>query len=119
MVVVHAGGPGIISAPYVEKALGRLNALDDVYSPEFAAEGLVILVYDTDEPPITDDALTTYLKASFAGSYIVQKAESKASWLEGPYFLQGKELHQAWRLYPDYLCAFTSSMVPDESGPYR
>ena len=32
---------------------------------------------------------------------------------EGPYFLVGDELHEAWRLYPDYLDSFMTTVVPD------
>ncbi|ROW08437.1 hypothetical protein VMCG_03147 [Cytospora schulzeri] len=32
----------------------------------------------------------------------------------GPYFLSGPNLHQAWRLYPDDLDAFTFGMLPDD-----
>lgn len=31
----------------------------------------------------------------------------------GPYFLSGPNLHQAWRLYPDELHAFTFGLLPD------
>ncbi|KAL1865524.1 hypothetical protein Daus18300_007169 [Diaporthe australafricana] len=31
----------------------------------------------------------------------------------GPYFLSGQNLHQAWRLYPDDLDAFTFGLLPD------
>ncbi|KAL2275630.1 hypothetical protein FJTKL_01697 [Diaporthe vaccinii] len=31
----------------------------------------------------------------------------------GPYFLSGQNLHQAWRLYPDHLDAFTFGLLPD------
>lgn len=32
----------------------------------------------------------------------------------GPYFLSGQNLHQAWRLYPDDLDAFTFGLLPDD-----
>lgn len=32
----------------------------------------------------------------------------------GPYFLSGPNLHQAWRLYPDDLDAFTFGLLPDD-----
>ncbi|KAJ4423676.1 hypothetical protein N0V82_001699 [Gnomoniopsis sp. IMI 355080] len=32
----------------------------------------------------------------------------------GPYFLSGPNLHQAWRLYPDELEAFTFGLIPDD-----
>ena len=42
---------------------------------------------------------------------------------EGPYFIVGRELHQAWRLYPDHLGAFATTVVPDgmahEEGRFK
>lgn len=33
----------------------------------------------------------------------------------GPYFLHGPNLHQAWRLYQDYLDAFIFGVVPENA----
>lgn len=51
----------------------------------------------------------------------VYHLESEAAVLEGethmpsgPYFLSGPNLHQAWRLYPDELEAFTFGLIPDD-----
>ncbi len=44
---------------------------------------------------------------------ILQKVDDVSTLPEGPYFVQGKELHQAWRMYTDELDAFTSAISPD------
>jgi hypothetical protein len=95
------------------------ESYDDVYTPDFAADGSLILVYDTVEPPDIEDALVTYAKGAFAGKLILYQTNSKSDWLEGPYFIQGNELHQAWLLYPDELEAFVSTIVPSKSDPYK
>lgn len=40
--------------------------------------------------------------------------EQKHELPSGPYFLSGPNLHQAWRLYPDNLDAFTFGLLPDD-----
>ena len=46
-----------------------------------------------------------------AGGYATQQEKDKLP--SGPYFLSGQNLHQAWRLYPDDLEAFTFGLIPD------
>ncbi|KAJ4396444.1 hypothetical protein N0V93_000663 [Gnomoniopsis smithogilvyi] len=49
--------------------------------------------------------------------YIVPEAavlEGENRLSSGPYFLSGPNLHQAWRLYPDELEAFTFGLIPDD-----
>ncbi|KAG8164618.1 hypothetical protein KVR01_004893 [Diaporthe batatas] len=41
-------------------------------------------------------------------------SEEKNLLPSGPYFLSGQNLHQAWRLYPDHLDAFTFGLLPDD-----
>lgn len=45
-------------------------------------------------------------------SDIVALGDDIAELPSGPYFLQGPNLHQAWRLYDDELGAFTFGAVP-------
>lgn len=40
-------------------------------------------------------------------------SEEKNLLPSGPYLLSGQNLHQAWRLYPDELDAFTFGLLPD------
>jgi hypothetical protein len=45
-----------------------------------------------------------------------EATENVAELPSGPYFLSGSNLHQAWRLYPDDLDAFTVGMIPENIG---
>ncbi len=38
---------------------------------------------------------------------------------EGPYFLLGNQLHQAWRLYPDTLDSFVTTIISSQDDPLR
>ena len=35
---------------------------------------------------------------------------------EGPYFAVGRQLHQAWRLYPDNLSSFVTAVIPRDEA---
>ncbi|EED22766.1 amidase, putative [Talaromyces stipitatus ATCC 10500] len=117
-VVIHAEeDDNLVSAAYIQAVLERFGEKDDVFTPKFADSGVLIVIYDTNQPPLSaGDSFTEFTRERFVGGVIFQKTKNKARWLEGPYFLQGKDIHQAWRLYPDYLGAFTTAVVPAESS---
>ena len=106
-----------ISVENIERLLTKFDEIDDVYSPDFAAQSTFIFAHTT-QPPILDELVSTYLESASQGKYMHQKAENTADWIGGPYFLRGNQLHQAWRLYSDDLEAFVSTTIPTESDPY-
>jgi hypothetical protein len=55
--------------------------------------------------------LTNYLESKLL---VLCVLEEELDIPEGPYFVVGKCLHQAWRLYPDDLGAFSTSVIPDD-----
>ena len=111
--------PERISVEHIESALTRFHEIDDVYCPEFAAQGTLILVHLSPNTPTLDDQVGAYIESSFKGKYIYQKAENKEDWKAGPYFLKEGQLHQAWRLYVDELETFVSAIIPSESDPEK
>lgn len=46
----------------------------------------------------------------------LEAKENAAELPSGPYFLSGSNLHQAWKLYPDDLDAFTVGVIPENVG---
>ncbi|KAJ5950095.1 hypothetical protein N7454_001679 [Penicillium verhagenii] len=90
-----------------EKILEKLNLfhqVDDVYSPEFSHT--IVLIGGIDE--------LEFGKSSLVSQNISIVYTSTAFDLPpGPYFLHGANIHQAWRLYPDYLDAFIFGVLPD------
>lgn len=61
-------------------------------------------------PDLLSHFASVYHMVSQPGS--LQQEESQLP--SGPYFLSGQNLHQAWRLYPDDLEAFTFGLMPDD-----
>lgn len=102
---------------YVKSIWDNFGKTDDVYTSQFAEHAALVLLHENDQPPHIDDALDDFLKGSIPRKLFFEKVDSNNVLLEGPYFLQGKELHQSWRLYPDYLGAFTTSIIPDDENP--
>ncbi|RCI11651.1 hypothetical protein L249_7778 [Ophiocordyceps polyrhachis-furcata BCC 54312] len=101
----------------VDDTLRRFQSWDDVFAPEF---GFVLV-----EKPAANSsrAVTTSMTSdkelyrltdgrelNHAASLASQDLTGLPS---GPYFLQGPNLHQAWRLYDDTADAFTLGVVPE------
>ena len=94
--------------------LQLLDSYDDVFNPDFGA----VLV----EKPDYDSAnLSSYVSVEMDKSSrqvyhlsdVMALSDEIAELPSGPYFLQGPNLHQAWRLYDDELEAFTFGVVPE------
>ena len=62
----------------------------------------------SDTQPSLDCPFTVYHMATG-----LDTSKEKNLLPSGPYFLSGQNLHQAWRLYPDDLDAFTFGLLPD------
>ena len=107
---------GHIDAASIANTLQHFAEIDDVYSAEFH-DSLVIQVppgVNTDVERLKSD-ITRFTDVEF-GSLFSSRAESTALLLpSGPYFLQGRNIHQAWRLYSDHLDAFMQTTVPDDA----
>lgn len=91
---------------------------DDVCDDEFTGILVVNPSSSGSESDLATDVASGLDLSRFSAVYHL---ESEAAVLEGetplpsgPYFLSGPNLHQAWRLYPDELKAFTFGLVPDD-----
>ncbi|KAF3385977.1 Glutamyl-tRNA [Talaromyces pinophilus] len=115
---MHLGDKDLITVPFVQNTLERFAETDDVFTLEFAKSAVWILLYEGSQPR-PDDAFLDNLSPYSCSNCIYQKSNPAEKWLEGPYFLQGKELHQCWRLYPDHLSAFAITTIPDDQNDHR
>lgn len=86
---------------------------DDVCSDDFT--GILVMKPSTTGHDVAPESLAA-LRATFSSIYhLAGSLETFAnddSLPSGPYFLSGSNLHEAWRLYPDDLDAFTFGMIP-------
>ncbi|KAK2611385.1 hypothetical protein N8I77_004725 [Diaporthe amygdali] len=90
---------------------------DDVCTDEFTGI-IVVKPSGSGSEPTPDNASSAgaFLERPFtvyhlANGPLMSKEEDLLP--SGPYFLNGQNLHQAWRLYPDDLDAFTFGLLPD------
>lgn len=103
--------------------LSNLAAHDDVFNPSFV-DGGVLLPYNVHpgQSKQTISQTLDHLLASKSARILWIEDSTIVDLPEGPYFLQGKNLHQAWRLYSDEFSSFTAGVVPnddEDGGPYR
>ncbi|KAJ6006803.1 hypothetical protein N7451_004747 [Penicillium sp. IBT 35674x] len=92
-----------------EKLVPQLNLfqrVDDVYKEEFSNS--VVLTGSPEELTIGQ---STLVAQNFSAVY----TSSALDLPPGPYFLHGSNIHQAWRLYPDYLDAFIFGVLPENA----
>lgn len=94
---------------------------DDVCSRDFFQSLVVQVPSNVDLPQEDIHIELGQLINPKIPSVFVSKTESSADLLpSGPYFLEGKNIHQAWKLYDDSLGAFIQTVVPDNvTSPKR
>ncbi|OAA35140.1 Amidase signature domain protein [Beauveria brongniartii RCEF 3172] len=110
-----------LNSPNLDDFLKGLELFDDVYSSEFA----FALV---EKPGANETSRARRSPVAGKHTYTVQVTDSrpnagaKASALStlptGPYILHGKELHQAYRIYEDELCAFSAGIVSEKHDAF-
>lgn len=90
---------------------------DDVCADEFTG---IIVVQPSESSALGNPAHDTSESAlgRFSAVYRLRlepgTRQERSRLPSGPYFLSGQNLHQAWRLYPDPLDAFTFGLIPND-----
>ncbi|KAI0469333.1 amidase signature domain-containing protein [Xylaria cf. heliscus] len=132
LLVIHSESNNV-SLDLVQDSIARFNNEDDVFNEEFATKGYILIQLAHKWPPspgphdgeasggsltlLSDypspDGLTSLLQER---SLRLLVTDGPFTIPEGPYFLKGQAIHQAWRLFPDYLAAFTAAVIPDDQA---
>ncbi|KAM5460203.1 hypothetical protein MferCBS49748_007745 [Microsporum ferrugineum] len=129
-VVLH-DQPGKLSSKTIQETFDRFLDIDDVFQEAFTKDAFLILpkpiggqsvkignatLNHISSGCLSLDALpaelASYLKSR---SLVMCVLDEELDLPEGPYFIVGQNLHQAWRLYPDTLGAFSTTIVPDDT----
>ena len=84
---------------------------DDVCSDEFT--GILVVKPSRSEATWTNITVNKSVLPTYHLKVDLEAQKNAASLTSGPYFLSGPNLHQAWRLYPDNLDAFTVGVIPE------
>ncbi|KAI1760074.1 amidase [Hypoxylon sp. FL1150] len=127
LVVIHSDSNDV-SPDHVRKTIARFNEVDDVFQDDFATGSYLLIHINqgpllTSEGPAQDRVLTTIPNHPSPDGLTDLLRERSLKLLvtkgpftipEGPYFMKGQEIHQAWRLFPDHLAAFTAAVIPDD-----
>ncbi|KAI0103174.1 amidase signature domain-containing protein [Nemania sp. FL0031] len=128
LVVIH-NHSNDLSANLIESSISRFNEEDDVFHDDFAIGGYILIHLTGDSSPSeahtgeTEKTLPTVSDYSCPDSLTELLRERSLQLLvtkgpysipEGPYFIKNQSIHQAWRLFPDRLAAFTAAVIPDD-----
>lgn len=98
-----------ITLDALQKTFLRFEANDDVFSHDFVGSGYLIVQRSpksSPSPSLPRDVIE-YLNARSTKILVLDDRLS-----EGQYFVLGRHLHQAWRLFPDDLAAFSKAVIP-------
>ena len=98
-----------ISLEFIEETFSRFEAEDDVFNEHFTTGGLLIIQHSSEQQPspILPGDVNEYFNARSTRILTLDNSIP-----EGPYFVLGQSLHQAWRLYLDSLSAFATAVLP-------
>ncbi|EFR04156.1 amidase [Nannizzia gypsea CBS 118893] len=129
-VVLH-GQLGELSSETIQETFDRFLDVDDVFQEAFTKDTFLILSMPIGSQPakvgnstlshtstgrLSLEALPAELASSLKSkSLVLCVLDGEFDLPEGPYFIVGQNLHQAWRLYPDTLGAFSTTVVPDDT----
>lgn len=114
---------GTLVASTITRLLEDFSRRDDVYSDDFTQT----LVVQTPESVNPSSRFIGPPQVAWEGEprpfetvLTAQRSPSQDLLPAGPYFLIGSNIHQAWRLYPDNLGAFITTVLPGSvSNPQR
>lgn len=96
-------------------AVSQFTSRDDVFSADFLT-GIIGLQSPCESPATLEDFHD--LNTSLGNWNVTSVLEVSVKDIElppGPYFLCGKNIHQAWKLYPDDLDAFQTTVIPENT----
>jgi hypothetical protein len=133
-VVLHRGGDHTLSLDTVRDTFDRFLQTDDVFQKSFTKNSFLLVAPPPPIPPPKDSEkyrLRSYVSCTTVESLdqrvppdLAEYLESRSLILrflddlavpEGPYFVADRQLHQAWRLYPDHLGAFSNTVIPNDA----
>jgi hypothetical protein len=98
-----------ITLDALQKTFSRFEADDDVFNHHYVEGGYLIVQQSpksSPNPSLPSD-VTDYLNTRSTKILVLDDRLP-----EGPYFALGRHLHQAWRLFPDDLAAFSKAVIP-------
>lgn len=117
-MVLHSRDDGSLSLDTVRGSFDRFLRTDDVFHTRFTKNAFLLVASPPSIAPLTLDErvspdLVEYLKSRSLTLRFLDDLDVP----EGPYFIVDRQLHQAWRLYPDHLGAFSSTVIPNDTVP--
>ena len=107
----------VFSSEHAQKALDDFSHRDDVFSDDFSSTLILQSIKDIN---IGDTIAKLAGSRIFESIYTKESTSESVSLPPGPYFIHGKSIHQAWKLYEDDLDAFVVPTITDDiSNPKR
>ncbi|KAF2818873.1 amidase signature enzyme [Ophiobolus disseminans] len=97
-------------AETAQNAFEDFSRRDDVFSSDFSSTLILQTCYDVDILHVANRLMQSSL---FRTVHVIEPTNIHGLLPSGPYFIRGKSIHQAWKLYEDDLDAFVIPTIPD------
>ncbi len=123
--VVLSIATGDLTSSTIFTKISEFQKNDDVYFHEFLTHTVVLQVARSTTVHLATAASTLRDSGRMLGVnwdpvtiYPVQSSRLKKI-PDGPYFIHGHGIFEAWKVYSDDCDAFQTTVVPNRSGPYE
>lgn len=112
-LIVLYSDDGTVGVNDLLDAVQHLKSEDDVFSPDFLSDSIVIQSSATVQLRVEHlkNLKTSLGPWTVKSLFTLQSDADRPPLPRGPYFLCGRNLHQAWKLYPDNLDCFATTVV--------
>ena len=100
-------------------ALNDFAKLDDVFCKDFMTDTIVANGFPKEQSVARVRAIIAARDWNVRKVFELKAQPQQPTIPDGPYFMIGNELHQAWRLYPDHLDAFASTITSSEDDSMK
>lgn len=105
------------SLEHAQKTLDAFGHQDDVFSDDFKS---VAILQCSQDVALSTVAARLAESRHFQAVYTNAPGDTHDRLPQGPYFIQGQSIHQAWKLYEDDLDAFVVPTIADDpANPSR
>jgi hypothetical protein len=108
VTVINAAEQRPLTYPWIQNRIDELRSMDDIINASFI-ENVVIQVSELEN--------FDFIKEQTSTEFYVETAHDLSC--DGPYFLEGRTLYKAYRLYEDSYNALVCGVVQSKEEPFR
>ena len=122
-VLLFSSAHNDVTEETIVQKIKDFEAQDDVYSKDFLSQVVIVQTKPSsrlgDTRSVRPDKLQDLVPWQVQTVLSLSPLADGSLLPSGPYFLYRGEIFEAWKLYPDELSTFRTTVVPDLDDPYK